>query len=165
MAAHAPHGHKGVRVFLLPLPACLKGVYARLRRAMERVGVRGPFRKLRFATQNLWRGPLTRNEREERAHSDLSPQAARLRGEVKATVKCDRVSDRDGLENQEERMLGTKQRLSNALLTSTACLTAVGLILAPPPTAQPPVPRIALETKPTPALHRATSGNPAPLQT
>jgi len=27
---------------LLPLPACHKGVYARLRRAMERVGVRGP---------------------------------------------------------------------------------------------------------------------------
>ncbi len=38
---------------LLPLPACLKGVYARLRRAMERVGVRGPLRKLKFATQSL----------------------------------------------------------------------------------------------------------------
>src|ERR1700721_2883187 len=28
----------------LPRPACHQGVYARLRRAMERVGVRGPFR-------------------------------------------------------------------------------------------------------------------------
>jgi len=30
---------------LLPLPACHQGVYARLRRAIERVGVRGPFRE------------------------------------------------------------------------------------------------------------------------
>ena len=30
---------------LLPLPACHQGVYARLRRAMERVGVRGPLHK------------------------------------------------------------------------------------------------------------------------
>src|SRR6266849_3214800 len=65
---------------LLPLPACHQGVYARLRRAMERVGVRGPFRKLRLATQRLWRGPLTRNLREERANSDLSPQAGRGKG-------------------------------------------------------------------------------------
>src|SRR5580700_1055604 len=34
---------------LLPLPACHQGVYARLRRAMERVGVRGPFHRLRLA--------------------------------------------------------------------------------------------------------------------
>ncbi len=46
---------------LLPLPAC-----------GERVGVRGPFRKLELASQSLWKGPLTRNLREERANSDLS---------------------------------------------------------------------------------------------
>src|SRR5215472_8947341 len=34
---------------LLPLPACHQGVYARLRRAMERVGVRGRIPKLRLA--------------------------------------------------------------------------------------------------------------------
>src|SRR5713226_3611633 len=44
--------------------------------APMRVGVRGPHRKLKFATQSLWRGPLTWNLREERANSDLSPQAA-----------------------------------------------------------------------------------------
>src|SRR6202030_1515216 len=37
------------RPLLLPLPACHQGVYARLRRAMERVGVRGPFHRLRLA--------------------------------------------------------------------------------------------------------------------
>ena len=54
---------------LLPLPAC-----------GERVGVRGRLRKLRLATHGLWRGPLTRNLREERANSDLSPQAGRGKG-------------------------------------------------------------------------------------
>ena len=34
---------------LPPLPACHQGVHARLRRAMERVGVRGRFHKLRLA--------------------------------------------------------------------------------------------------------------------
>src|SRR5260370_23706184 len=34
---------------LLPLPACHKGVYARLRRAMERVWGRGPLHKDRLA--------------------------------------------------------------------------------------------------------------------
>src|ERR1700720_3277017 len=42
---------------------------------MERVGVRGPFHKLRLAER-----PLTRNLREERANSDLSPQAGRGEG-------------------------------------------------------------------------------------
>jgi hypothetical protein len=36
---------------VLPLPACHQGVYARLRRAMERVG--GRFHKLKLATQSL----------------------------------------------------------------------------------------------------------------
>jgi len=51
---------------LLPLLAC-----------GERVGVRGPFRKLRLVNWSSWRGPLTRNLREERANSDLSPLAGR----------------------------------------------------------------------------------------
>src|SRR5260370_1172172 len=54
---------------LLPLPDCHQGVYARRSlslgppkagpdgRAMERVGVRGPLRKLKFATQSLCKGP------------------------------------------------------------------------------------------------------------
>src|SRR5262249_11040416 len=65
---------------VLPLPACHKGVYARLRRAMERDGVRGPFRVGKLATLSLRRGPLTRNLRGERANSDLSPQAGRGEG-------------------------------------------------------------------------------------
>src|SRR5258708_23342226 len=75
----APQGYRTWHGALLPLPACHKGVYARLRRAMERVGVRGRLHKLRLATQSLWRGPLTRNLREECANSDLSM----LAGEVK----------------------------------------------------------------------------------
>jgi hypothetical protein len=35
----------------------------------------GRFHKLRLATQSLRRAPLTRNWRDERANSDLSPQA------------------------------------------------------------------------------------------
>src|SRR5262249_42585244 len=54
---------------LLPLPAC-----------GERVGVRGHLHKRRLASPSLLRSPLTRNEREGRAHSDLSPQAGRGKG-------------------------------------------------------------------------------------
>src|SRR5258708_4040462 len=65
---------------LLPLPACHQGVHARLRRAMERVGVRGLLHKGGLAeregafprSSDSWRGPLTRNLRGERANSDLS---------------------------------------------------------------------------------------------
>ena len=63
--------------FRLPRPACHQGVYARLRRAMERVGVRGRFRKLKLATQSLRRGPLTRNLREERKFRPLPASGAR----------------------------------------------------------------------------------------
>ena len=45
---------------------------------MERVGVRGPFRESQLVER-----PLTRNLREERANSDLSPQAGR------GKLKCD----------------------------------------------------------------------------
>jgi hypothetical protein len=38
----------------LLLPACHQGVYARLRRAMEKVGMRGRFRE-----SDLWKRPLT----------------------------------------------------------------------------------------------------------
>ena|SRR5215471_9744027 len=51
---------------LLPLPAC-----------GERVGVRGPAHKMKPASLSWWTSPLTRNLREERANSDLSPQAGR----------------------------------------------------------------------------------------
>jgi TctA family transporter len=44
----------------LPLPACDQGVYARLRGALERDGVKGPFRRLKLATQSAWSGLLTR---------------------------------------------------------------------------------------------------------
>src|SRR5215472_9684772 len=66
--ASSPHGRSVAfdEPPLLPLPAC-----------GERVGVGGHLRKLRPVSQSLRRGPLTRNEREGRAHSDLSPQAGR----------------------------------------------------------------------------------------
>src|SRR5262249_6956102 len=75
---------------LLPLPACHQGVYARLRRAMERVGVRGRFHTLRLAET-----PLTRNESERRAHSDLSPQAGRGEGRA-VRLPCQRAGARAG---------------------------------------------------------------------
>src|SRR6266851_7764103 len=62
-------------------------------------------------------------------------------------------------------MLGTKQRLSNALLTSTACLTAVGLILAATATAQARVTRIAIEKKASPAFDGASFGNAGQYET
>src|SRR6266436_10258347 len=76
---------EGVRVFLLPLPAC-----------GERVGVRGPLHKGGLAeregaflrSSDSRRGPLTRNLREERANSDLSTQAGRGKGPA-----CDERSD------------------------------------------------------------------------
>src|SRR6266852_9773510 len=55
-------------------------------------------------------------------------------------------------------MLGTKQRSANALLISTTCLTAVGLILAAAPTAQARVTRIAIEKKVSPSFDGASFG-------
>ena len=71
----------------LPLPACHQGVYARLRRAMERVGVRGPLQTL-----GLWRGPLTRphpNPPRQAGEGREGATSPRKRGEVKAAAKCD----------------------------------------------------------------------------
>src|SRR5712672_1866688 len=62
--------------FLLPLPACHQGVYARLRRAMERVGVRGPLPKLRLAKLRLV-------ERPPHPARESAPTSPRKRGEVK----------------------------------------------------------------------------------
>src|SRR5882672_2401195 len=75
-----------VQVFLLPLPACHKGVYARrslssgrpeagpVGRAMETVGVRGHKGGLAECNPGSFRlaeSPLARNLRKERANSDL----------------------------------------------------------------------------------------------
>ncbi len=62
-------------------------------------------------------------------------------------------------------MLGTKQRLSNALLTSSACLTAVGLILAMTATAQARVTRIVIEKKVSPAFDGASFGSAGQYET
>src|SRR6266446_5826697 len=62
-------------------------------------------------------------------------------------------------------MLGTKQRLSNALLTSTACLTAVGLVLATTATTQARVTRIAIEKKASPAFEGASFGSAGQYET
>ena len=62
-------------------------------------------------------------------------------------------------------MLGTKQRLSNALLTSTACLTAVGFILTMTATAQARVTRIAIEKKASPAFDGASFGSAGQYET
>src|SRR5260370_8040490 len=62
-------------------------------------------------------------------------------------------------------MLGTKQRLSNALLTSTACLTAVGLVLAMTATTQARVTRIAIEKKNSPAFDGASFGSAGQYET
>src|ERR1700730_1563323 len=62
-------------------------------------------------------------------------------------------------------MVGTKQRFSNALLTSTACLTAVGLVLAMAATAQARVTRIAIEKKVSPAFDGASFGSAGQYET
>src|SRR5215831_11020606 len=62
-------------------------------------------------------------------------------------------------------MLGTKQRLSNALLTSTACLTAVGLVLATTAATQARVTRIAIEKKVSPAFDGASFGGAGQYET
>src|SRR5712691_4004536 len=62
-------------------------------------------------------------------------------------------------------MFGTTQRFSNALLISTTCLTAVGLILAATATAQAPVTRIAIEKKVSPAFDGASFGNAGQYET
>jgi hypothetical protein len=62
--------------------------------------VRGRFRTLKLAAQSLWRGArpprprLTRNLRDKRANSDLSPQAGR--GEARTT--CDQSGSSTGLD-------------------------------------------------------------------
>ena len=62
-------------------------------------------------------------------------------------------------------MPGTKQRLSNALLTSTACLTAVGLVLAATAPTQARVTRIAIEKKVSPAFDGASFGGAGQYET
>src|SRR5215470_11011948 len=62
-------------------------------------------------------------------------------------------------------MLGTKQRLSNALLTSTACLAAAGLVLATTATTQARVTRIAIEKRVSPAFDGASFGNAGQYET
>jgi Kef-type K+ transport system membrane component KefB/nucleotide-binding universal stress UspA family protein len=57
---------------LPPLPACHQGLCARLRRATERVGVRGALQTLR-----QWKGPLTR------IAQTRAPTSPRKRGEVR----------------------------------------------------------------------------------
>lgn len=65
-----------------PLPACQQGIYARARRALVSVGVRGHFRRRKLATQSASSGPLTRPPAysaalagEAREGADLSAQA------------------------------------------------------------------------------------------
>src|SRR5215471_3880949 len=76
------HTWRGKR---LPLPACHQGVYARLRPAMERVGVRGPFHKLGLVERPPHPPPtlsLPRLRGRDRVGGDLSPQAGRGQGRV-----------------------------------------------------------------------------------
>src|SRR6266446_8714470 len=58
---------------LLPLPACLKGVYARLRRAMERVGVRVRFHKGGLAEGEV---PLQKAQTRGEAPPPRAPERA-----------------------------------------------------------------------------------------
>jgi hypothetical protein len=62
-------------------------------------------------------------------------------------------------------MLGTGQRLRNTIVTSSACLTAVGLILAMAATAQARVTRIAVEKKVSPAFDGASFGSSGQYET
>src|SRR5215471_20115475 len=62
-------------------------------------------------------------------------------------------------------MLVTKQGFSNVLLTSPACLAAVGLVLATATTAQARVIGIAIEKKVSPAFEGASFGNAGPYET
>src|SRR5260370_39799471 len=62
-------------------------------------------------------------------------------------------------------MLSTKQRLSNALLISTTCLTAVGLVFATTATTQARVTRIAIEKKASPAFDGASFGSACQYET
>jgi hypothetical protein len=55
-------------------------------------------------------------------------------------------------------MLGTAHGLRNTIVTSSACLTAVGLILATAATAQARVTRIAIEKKASPAFDGVSFG-------
>jgi hypothetical protein len=66
---------------------------------------------------------------------------------------------------EEEHMLGTGQRLRNTAVTSAACLTAVGLVLAMAATAQARVTRIVVENKVSPAFDGASFGNAGQYET
>ena len=68
---------------LRPSPTCRQGVYARLRRAVEWVEMKGRLGHL--AAQSLWRGLLTRNLPE----SVQIPTSVRKRGEVMTANKRD----------------------------------------------------------------------------
>src|SRR5215472_18546875 len=62
-------------------------------------------------------------------------------------------------------MLGTGQRLRNAIVTPAACLTAVGVVLAATAAAQARVTRIAIEKKVSPAFDGASFGNAGQYET
>jgi hypothetical protein len=62
-------------------------------------------------------------------------------------------------------MRETKQKLQYSLLTSTACLTAIGLALAMTAAAQARVTRIAIEKKVSPAFDGASFGNAGQYET
>src|SRR5580704_9291472 len=82
------------RRLLLPLPACHQGVHARLRRAMERVGVRGLFRE-----SELVEGPLI---------PTFSPQAERR--STSAAAICDRPpACRERRRSPQRRKILTKR--------------------------------------------------------
>src|SRR5262249_38813437 len=129
----APRRRRGVMAFgtapLLPLPAC-----------GERVGVRGPLRRLRLAE-----APPHRNERERRAHSDLSPQAGR--GERPWSNAADlRLRRRVGLGHGlvHDLMRETRMKLIASMVAALACAFATSAFAAQatfyqlPPGAYPP---------------------------
>ena len=62
-------------------------------------------------------------------------------------------------------MVRTGKRLRSTVVTSTACLTAVGLVLAMAATAQARVTRIAIEKKVSPAFDGASFGSAGPYET
>jgi hypothetical protein len=73
---HNGQPHMAAALVLL-LPACHQGVHARLRRAMEKVGMRGRFHKLRLAEAPPHPDPLpARGEREKKSAGICDRRAA-----------------------------------------------------------------------------------------
>ena len=62
-------------------------------------------------------------------------------------------------------MVNIGQRLRHTIMTSSACLTAVGLVLAMAATAQARVTRIAIEKKVSPAFDGASFGSAGQYET